>query len=891
MKRLLYLIALLPALCFGQANVQQKKAPASGSSEGNQFYQWYGVNFAGYMGVPFGQNATLNRASDMDGLVYFQLTDKTIRLRLGGQWVSFGGGSAVDSVLFFNADNFYLDGKTDTTPISIRLLNTPIGTPGQDSLVVIRPDGTPGAIPSTFLGKVGNGLSLRGDSVILGGTLWLSTAINTDHDALFIGNSGTFNGLGVNSAGVVSLNLISVANGSIFNAGSYNIDNNASSSYYEIDESVGSVTINLPSVVTGTSGRIYTFKRVTKTGGNTVTIVPFSGETIDGSGSNISLPNQWDWITILANNDFSGWDILSRNTSTGTTASLTMNNSGAGDASGTTFNGSTARTISYNTIGAVPTSRTVSTSTGLTGGGALSANLTLKADTTVLQTIANFHPLGNTFWVPLTRTVNGKALSSNITLGLASADFANQGTTTTVLHGNASGNPSFGAVVLTTDVSGTLPVGNGGTGVTSLGVLTLGRGLTGSSYSPAANTTTTLDTTVKYSFQKGLILAGNPTEPAWGNNTATSSTGADLSISAKTITDNSTAGSTTISNAFSNAIYQPTFAATNSSVTYTNAATLAILNAPAAGTNVTLSNPLALYVVSGASVLAGGLSSGTGGAASNFSSSGGTGMSSSTNSQLLPGGVSTINYRAVFGGTTSTSITSGNSAANVIVGSHTFTTANSSTTAYGFNFFVNKPGTYTKGSSATITNTATVGIWGQSTAGTNNYNLLSYDDQAAGTTNAWFKYGVTRVSALKVDSLLTGTAGTDAFIVSHSGTAGTISASLIPLTQASADLTAQTSAGNITTFTVGASTATFNISAYLNITAVSTDVIQVQVTYTDENSNSQTVSFTTLSSISNSTYSPVTIRAKNGTVITVKSNLTVGAGSITFDCGARITQL
>lgn len=49
--------------------------------------------------------------------------------------------------------------------------------------------------------------------------------------------------------------------------------------------------------------------------------------------------------------------------------------------------------------------------------------------------------------VPSTRTVNAKALSSDITLNLASADFANQGTTTTVLHGNASGNPAFGAVV------------------------------------------------------------------------------------------------------------------------------------------------------------------------------------------------------------------------------------------------------------------------------------------------------------------------------------------------------------------------------------------------------------------------------------------------------------
>jgi hypothetical protein len=49
--------------------------------------------------------------------------------------------------------------------------------------------------------------------------------------------------------------------------------------------------------------------------------------------------------------------------------------------------------------------------------------------------------------VPNARTVNGKALSANITLGLASSDFANQGTTTTVLHGNAAGNPTFGAVV------------------------------------------------------------------------------------------------------------------------------------------------------------------------------------------------------------------------------------------------------------------------------------------------------------------------------------------------------------------------------------------------------------------------------------------------------------
>lgn len=84
--------------------------------------------------------------------------------------------------------------------------------------------------------------------------------------------------------------------------------------------------------------------------------------------------------------------------------------------------------------------------------------------------------------VPTTTTVNGKALSSNIILGLASSDFVNQGTTTTVLHGNASGNPSFGAVNQATDITGITPVVNGGTGLattTAYAVLTGGTTSTG----------------------------------------------------------------------------------------------------------------------------------------------------------------------------------------------------------------------------------------------------------------------------------------------------------------------------------------------------------------------------------------------------------------------------
>jgi hypothetical protein len=74
--------------------------------------------------------------------------------------------------------------------------------------------------------------------------------------------------------------------------------------------------------------------------------------------------------------------------------------------------------------------------------------------------------------------------------GAAPAPLASLGTSTTVLHGNASGAPTFGAVSLTADVSGTLPAANGGTGLTAPGsngnVLT-SNGTAWTSAAPAAS--------------------------------------------------------------------------------------------------------------------------------------------------------------------------------------------------------------------------------------------------------------------------------------------------------------------------------------------------------------------------------------------------------------------
>lgn len=80
------------------------------------------------------------------------------------------------------------------------------------------------------------------------------------------------------------------------------------------------------------------------------------------------------------------------------------------------------------------------------------------------------------------------------------------------------------------------------------------------------------------------------------NSTSWTTTGVMSATLAATVTD--TTGSGTIANRVSNSFAQPTFASTNP-VTLTNASTIYIENAPAAGTNTTITNPLALYAPAG----------------------------------------------------------------------------------------------------------------------------------------------------------------------------------------------------------------------------------------------------------------------------------------------------
>lgn len=79
-------------------------------------------------------------------------------------------------------------------------------------------------------------------------------------------------------------------------------------------------------------------------------------------------------------------------------------------------------------------------------------------------------------------------------------------------------------------------------------------------------------------------------QPAWGV------TGAFLQVNGATVTDNSTASGTVASAVF-NSFAAPTLAATNVSITTTNAATVYISGGPIAGTNQTITNSYGLWNV------------------------------------------------------------------------------------------------------------------------------------------------------------------------------------------------------------------------------------------------------------------------------------------------------
>ncbi len=109
-------------------------------------------------------------------------------------------------------------------------------------------------------------------------------------------------------------------------------------------------------------------------------------------------------------------------------------------------------------------------------------------------------------------------------------------------------------------------------------------------------------------------------------------------------------------------------------------------------------------------------------------------------------------------------------------------------------------------------------------------------------------------------------------------------------------------AAQTTSVTVVAITApelsTYSISGYLNVVSVTTDVIQEQVKWTDENSTAQTQIFIPVGlssgSVSTTGFKAMQnfcIRAKSGTTITISTTLTTSSGSISYDVGGNIAKI
>ena len=179
-----------------------------------------------------------------------------------------------------------------------------------------------------------------------------------------------------------------------------------------------------------------------------------------------------------------------------------------------------------------------------------------------------------------------------------------------------------------------------------------------------------------------------------------------------TITDGVTAASGTVSLVPTNQFQASTYNATNTSVTYTNAATMYISGAPVAGTNVTITNPYSLYIYSGLARLNGGF------ATTSPSLFGGTSFSN-TSSKLQINGAATGANTTTQGVHLLSAVNTYTDNSTAASGTATFVTANS---FQGLIAAASNTG-------VTYTNAATVYIAAAPSAGTN-----------ATITNPWALY-------------------------------------------------------------------------------------------------------------------------------------------------------
>lgn len=201
----------------------------------------------------------------------------------------------------------------------------------------------------------------------------------------------------------------------------------------------------------------------------------------------------------------------------------------------------------------------------------------------------------------------------------------------------------------------------------------------------------------------------------------------------------------------------------------------------------------------------------------------------------------------------------------------------------------------------------TVDAKGRVTAAANGSAGSGTVTSVAATVPSWLSVAgspVTTAGTLAITAA-TGQAA-NKFLATPDGTTGAVSLrslvvgdlpSTVPVVVAGADLTAQSAGVTVATYTPSA-LGTYRVGIYVAITAVTLDVLQARVTWTDEKSNAQTLILipagagsANLAAVGFFSFSPVDVRVKSGTAVSAVVALTTSTGAVAYDSGATIMRI